>query len=64
MKIIVNGKVMECFLDTYHDLISSLNLNPEHIVIECNAQILQKDDWNKKMQENDELEIVSFVGGG
>ncbi|MDO8536257.1 MAG: sulfur carrier protein ThiS [Candidatus Omnitrophota bacterium] len=47
------------------ELISARGLVPEHIVIEHNFRIISKDDWQGTVvKESDNIEIVSFVGGG
>lgn len=47
------------------DLISSKSLNCERIVVEHNYQIIPRDKWQEVfLKEGDNLEIVSFVGGG
>jgi len=47
------------------ELISSKGLVPEHIVVEHNFRITPSDEWaGIKLKENDNVEIVSFVGGG
>ena len=46
-------------------LIESLKINKDRVVIELNKNILKKDLFNSTLlSENDELEIVTFVGGG
>jgi len=50
---------------TIGELISKKGLLPERIVIEYNYHITPKEDWHAIMlNENDNVEIVSFVGGG
>lgn len=47
------------------DLISSKNLNCDRIVIEHNHRIIPRERWQEVfLKEGDNLEIVSFVGGG
>jgi len=47
------------------ELVMNKKLSPEKIVIEHNLRIVPKDKWsNVVLQENDQIEIVSFVGGG
>lgn len=47
------------------DLVSAKGLVPERIVIEHNFRIISKDEWRgTALKENDNIEIVSFVGGG
>lgn len=47
------------------ELINSRGLSCDKIVIEHNFQIIPKEEWHKiDLQDNDNLEIISFVGGG
>jgi len=47
------------------DLVVSKNLIPETIVIEHNLRIVPKEEWRTvTLEENDAVEIISFVGGG
>jgi len=46
-------------------LIADRGLCPDKIVVEHNLKIVDKADWpNITLSENDNIEIVSFVGGG
>ena len=46
-------------------LIESFKINKDRVVIELNKKILKKDQFNSIfLSENDQLEIVTFVGGG
>ena len=46
-------------------LIAARGLVPEHIVVEYNSRIAPSDEWAAiALKENDNIEIVSFVGGG
>lgn len=46
-------------------LISEKGLVPEHIVVEHNFRIVPNNEWtNVILKESDNIEIVSFVGGG
>lgn len=47
------------------EVISKIGLSPEKIVVEHNFKIIPRQEWQKiALQEGDNLEIVSFVGGG
>ena len=47
------------------ELLESLKINKDRVVIEMNKKILKKESFNSiLLSENDELEIVTFVGGG
>lgn len=46
-------------------LLEIYKLNKDRVVIELNKKILIKQSYeNITLKENDELEIVTFVGGG
>ena len=46
-------------------LIESFKINKDRVVIELNKKILKKDLFDLTLlSENDQLEIVTFVGGG
>ena len=66
MVIKINGK--EEAIDTpgsLVELILNKELVPDHIVVEHNFRIAPKDEWaDIRLKENDNIEIVSFVGGG
>jgi len=66
MIIKINGK--EEAIDTpgsLAELILNKELVPDHIVVEHNFRIAPKDEWvDIRLKENDNIEIVSFVGGG
>ena len=66
MKIIVNGS-FEIVNEnsTIYDLIIGKGLNPDKIVVEYNYDIIQSDGYKTViLKNNDELEILNFVGGG
>nr|MBU1328013.1 sulfur carrier protein ThiS [Candidatus Omnitrophota bacterium] len=47
------------------ELVAVKKLSPEKIVMEYNLRIVPKDEWRDViLQENDHIEIISFVGGG
>lgn len=66
MKITING--------TAKDLSSALSLtalvsqcckNPKHVIAELNGKIVTNCDWDKiSIKDGDNLELVTFVGGG
>ncbi len=66
MTIIINGK-QEILNNkiTLLELINLKELNPENIVIEYNEKIIKKEELNNTfINENDIIEMISFVGGG
>ena len=50
---------------TLNDLLIYLNYNLALIVLEYNKKILVKSNWkNTLLQSNDQIEIITIVGGG
>jgi thiamine biosynthesis protein ThiS len=66
MVIRINGK--EEAMDrpkNLAELICGKGLVPEHVVVEHNFRIAPADEWSGiTLGENDNIEIISFVGGG
>ena len=66
MDITVNGS-NKSFQDivTVIDLLKSLQLSPETVVVELNTIIIQPDSYGSaNLAEGDRVEIIRFVGGG
>lgn len=66
MNLTVNGN-SKPFQDifTVTDLLKSLQLPPETVVVELNTTIIQPDRYDSaKLAEDDRVEIIRFVGGG
>ena len=50
---------------TVRELLASLELTPELVVVERNREILERDRYGDVVvQDGDTLELVHFVGGG
>ena len=66
MKLKINGKdVAVSRKKTLGELLSGKGLHPGKIVVEHNLKIVPKEEWHKiALNDNDSVEIVSFVGGG
>lgn len=66
MNIRLNGK-QESIDEpgTLMSLVQDRGYNVEVIVIEYNGEVIPKDNWDSIcLSDQDQLEIVSFVGGG
>ncbi len=66
MRIILNGKPEElpANLDI-ETLLVSRNIDLSKVVVEYNETIIKSSSWKATIiQEDDRLEILSFVGGG
>jgi sulfur carrier protein len=66
LKVMVNDELREvpagCSLQ---ELIAHLLLPGERLAIELNRSVIRRVEWPvTKLQENDLIEIVHFVGGG
>lgn len=66
MKVKINGKVEDVKKAlNIAGLLSSKGLPPQFIVVEHNSRIVPQDRFESvSLDENDSLEIVTFVGGG
>ncbi len=66
MLVTINGKSEEIKMKlNLAELVLGKQLCAEKLVIEHNHRIVPKQEWqNISLQENDNIEIISFVGGG
>ena len=65
-KIQLNGKKISINTNfSVRDLIKKYKLKEKKIAIELNGAILPKNHYvQKKLKDNDKIEIVQFIGGG
>jgi len=66
LQLRINGEIRE-FNDQLSlvDLVKDLNLPAERIAIELNREVVRRSEWEKTSLKNeDQIEIVHFVGGG
>lgn len=66
MKITVNGEVRSVNQKlTLINLVETLSLNPNHLVVELNREVVQRDEFsNTELSDGDILELIEFVAGG
>ena len=66
MLVKVNGELIDLGAQmTILDFLNKNNICQIGLVIQHNLQVVKKEDWgNTLLKENDELEVLSFVGGG
>ena len=67
MKIVrVNGnEISGESIRTINDLLLSFGLNENRVVVELNGNIVSKEDYrNVNLNDDDTIEVISFVGGG
>jgi thiamine biosynthesis protein ThiS len=49
---------------TVRALVAQFNLVPEKVAIELNRRLIRADKYDTPLKIGDEIEIVTFVGGG
>ena len=66
IKIKINGKIKYIIQDSkLSELIKLLKIPLNKVAIELNEEIIDKKKINKiKLENNDKIEIVHFIGGG
>jgi thiamine biosynthesis protein ThiS len=66
VRIQLNGQDSEVAAETsVQELITKLELTPQRVAVELNHQVIRRQEWDStKLQEDDQVEIVHFVGGG
>ena len=66
IKIKINGKIQTIIQDSILlELLKDLKIPLNKVAIELNEEIIDKKKINKiKLNKNDKIEIVHFIGGG
>ena len=65
MKVTVNGEVRDVpDGETIRALVARHNLTPEKVAVELNRRLVRSEKYDHALKEGDEVEIVTFVGGG
>ena len=66
MNIILNGKQFSIDKKmSIKDILVQNNIGEKNIVVEVNKEIISKSQWNQTiLKENDQIEIITAVGGG
>jgi sulfur carrier protein len=65
VKIKVNGHDRDVADGTtVTQLIEQHNLTPQKVAIELNRRLIRADKYGTPLKDGDEVEIVTFVGGG
>ena len=66
MIVIVNGEKRDVEAGTsIQDLLNTLDLDSNALVVQHNEDIVDKSDYGRvQLDENDQLEFIQFVGGG
>ena len=66
LEIIVNGENRNAPAPvTIEGLLIQLGLNSERLAVELNREVVTRSLWpTVNLKENDQIEIIHFVGGG
>ena len=66
IKIKINGKIKSIIQDSYLSIVlKNLKIPLNKVAIELNEEIVDKKKINKiKLNKNDKIEVVHFIGGG
>ena len=65
MTVTVNGDARELPEgETVRSLVARYQLIPEKVAIELNRRLVRSDRYDTPLKEGDQVEIVTFVGGG
>ena len=66
MQLTINGQIKEVDAElTVQQLLVQLGLRSDRVVVELNHEILSAEKHHTtKLQQNDTIELIQFVGGG
>jgi len=65
MKLLINGLEKDIKSENIIDLLNELGLEKEKVVIEINKNIIERQNFENTLLNNkDNIEIVTLVGGG
>jgi thiamine biosynthesis protein ThiS len=65
MTVTVNGEPRDVpDAQSIRALLQTAGLTPEKVAVELNRRLLRSDRYDTPLKEGDEVEIVTFVGGG
>ncbi len=64
-EMLINGKEYDFKDQKLTELFDHFKINSRHVIVELNGRIIERNDFdNLVVNYQDELEIVTFVGGG
>ena len=65
MTVKVNGEARDLPAgDTLRALVARYKLTPDNVAIELNRRLVRSEKYDTPLNDGDEVEIVTFVGGG
>ena len=61
----VNGELLDLAGKTIYEYLTTTEYDPKRIAVERNGEIVFKSQYDDVvLQDEDSIEVVSFVGGG
>ena len=65
MNIVVNGQPREVPNGTaIASLLEQMKLKPTNVAVELNRRLVRGEQYDTPLKAGDEVEVVTFVGGG
>lgn len=65
MKVTLNGEANETLSATLLDLVLEQTPDLSAMIVEYNYQVVKQDKWTGiEIKDGDNIELLSFVGGG
>ena len=65
MTVKVNGEARDLPEgETLRALVARYKLTPEKVALELNRRLVRAEKYDTALKDGDEVEIVTFVGGG
>ena len=66
MQILLNGETYDYNgLANINALLDDIGANKDHTALMLNGSVIPSDNWeDQEIKENDEVEVLVFVGGG
>lgn len=49
---------------TLQTLLEEMSLTPDKVAVEVNKRLVRAADYGRELAEGDQVEVVTFVGGG
>lgn len=65
MNVQINGQPTQIADgSTLVSILAERKLSPEKVAVELNRRLVRADKYDTPLKDGDEIEIVTFVGGG
>jgi thiamine biosynthesis protein ThiS len=65
MRIVVNGVEETAGVGaSIASLLTARNLTPDKVAVERNRRLVRAEKYDTPLEDGDQIEIVTFVGGG